>query len=96
MGSGVVEYLAATFVVITASRSPRLGWLSRFGKWMTIGLLVAYPFIALTFCTHRWSTISEAVFFVMFSVIIGSVVCYRPPGVPIPDQQSSKRPGTRT
>ena len=79
MGSGVVEYLAATFVVIAAWRSRRLGWLSRFGKWTTITLIAAYPFIALTFFLHRWSTISEAAFFVIFSTIIGCVVLYRPP-----------------
>jgi len=79
MGSGVVEYLAATFVVIAAWRCRKLGWLSRFGKAMTITLIVAYPFIAVTFFTHRWSTISEAVFFVLFSAIIGAVISYRPP-----------------
>lgn len=92
MGSGVVEYLAATFVVIAAWRARRLGWLSRFGKWMTISLLVAYPFIALTFFTHRWSTISEAAFFVMFSVIIGAVISYRPPNAPVPDPTGAAAP----
>lgn len=83
MGSGVIEYVAATFVAIAAWRTPSLGWLHRFGKTMSIALLVAYPFIGLTFFTHRLSTISEAAFFAMFSVINGAVIWYRPRTVPV-------------
>lgn len=77
MGAGVFEYVSANLVAILAWRISSLGWLSRFGKWMTIVMIVCYPFMGATFFTHRWSTISEAIFFVLYSTTIGAVIWYR-------------------
>ena len=78
MGAGVVEYLSANLVAIMAWRVGSLGWLSRFGKWMTLAMVVFYPFMGATFFLHKWSTITEALFFVMYSTTIGAVIWYRP------------------
>lgn len=80
MGSGVLEYLSANLIAILAWRMNSLGWMSRFGRWMTIAMVVCYPFMGWTFFTHRWSTISEAMFFVMYSTTVGAVLWFRPPG----------------
>lgn len=77
MGAGVLEYLSANLVAILAWRTPSLGWLSRFGKWMTIVMICAYPFMGATFFTHKWSTISEALFFILYSTTTGAVLWYR-------------------
>ena len=81
MSTGVIEYFSANLVAIMAWRVASLDWLSRFGKWMTIAMISLYPFMGATFFLHRWSSISEATFFVMYSTTIGAVLWYRPGAV---------------
>ena len=78
MGSGVIEYFSANLVAIMAWKVGSLGWLSKFGKRMTIAMISLYPFMGATFFTHRWSSITEAIFFLMYSTTIGAVLWYRP------------------
>lgn len=78
MAAGVVEFVAASIAILLVWRTPALGWLSRLGAWLSLGILVVYPFLGLAFFTHRLSSIPEAVFFVMFSSAMGAVVWWRP------------------